>query len=73
MSALERAKAALGPADAPWIDPPVLLEELDELVDAGVTWVSVKARSPHRAAFLENIQRWGEEVLARYRARTKDG
>jgi probable F420-dependent oxidoreductase len=44
-------------------EPAVLLEEAERLAEIGVTWLTVKARSPDRATFLENIQRWGEEVL----------
>jgi probable F420-dependent oxidoreductase len=45
-------------------DPPVLLSEAEELASLGVTWLSIKLRSPDRATFLDNIARFGTEVIA---------
>jgi len=45
-------------------DPPVLLDEAEQLAAIGVTWLSVKLRSPDRATFLDNIERFGKDVLA---------
>ena len=46
-------------------DPPALLDEAAQLAEIGVTWLSVKARSPDRKTLLRNIERFGKEVLNR--------
>lgn len=51
------------PRGAENYEPAVLLDEIGELAEAGVTWVSVKARSPNRAEFINNIHLWREDVL----------
>jgi hypothetical protein len=45
------------------LDPPLLLEEIEQLTPLGVTWLSIKLRSPDRATFLANIERFGAEVI----------
>jgi probable F420-dependent oxidoreductase len=45
-------------------DPPVLLDEVEELAAIGVTWLSVKLRSPDRATLLDYIERFGKDVIA---------
>jgi hypothetical protein len=45
-------------------DPPVLLDEAARLAAIGVTWLSVKLRSPDRATYLDYIERFGKEVIA---------
>jgi probable F420-dependent oxidoreductase len=57
------------PRGAENYDPPAFLEEVERMAEIGVTWISVKARSPNRKAFLENIARWGEEVISKARTR----
>jgi probable F420-dependent oxidoreductase len=44
-------------------DPPVLLDEAERLADIGVTWLSVKLRSPSRGVFLDYVERFGKEVI----------
>ena len=41
------------------------IEEVHKLADVGVTWIMIEAPHPSRAAFLENVQWFGEEVIAR--------
>jgi probable F420-dependent oxidoreductase len=45
------------------LDPPVLLEEAGALAALGVTWLSIRLPSPSRAGFLENVERFGAEVI----------
>jgi len=42
-----------------------LLDEYAALAEAGVTWTTVSVPSPSRAAFVENVQWLGEEVVSR--------
>ncbi|HEV8296524.1 MAG TPA: TIGR03619 family F420-dependent LLM class oxidoreductase [Acidimicrobiales bacterium] len=44
-------------------DPPVLRDEAEQLAELGVTWLSVKLRSPDRGVFLDYIERFGKEVI----------
>jgi probable F420-dependent oxidoreductase len=44
-------------------DPPVLRQEAQKLGALGVTWLSVKLRSPNRAVFLDYVERFGKEVI----------
>ena len=41
------------------------IDELGALTEAGVTWTMVEAPHPSRQAYLENVQWFGEEVVAR--------
>jgi probable F420-dependent oxidoreductase len=41
------------------------IEALGELAAAGVNWATVDPRHPSRAAWIENVQWFGEEVIAR--------
>ncbi|MBV1689012.1 TIGR03619 family F420-dependent LLM class oxidoreductase [Novosphingobium sp. G106] len=43
------------------------LEELRGLADVGVTWAMVEPPHPSRQAYIENVQWFGEEVVARLR------
>jgi hypothetical protein len=47
----------------PRLDPPVLIEEAEELAGIGVTWLSVRLAAPSRAAYLDNVARFGAEVI----------
>jgi probable F420-dependent oxidoreductase len=42
-----------------------LIDEYAALYEAGVTWTTVSVPSPSRAAFIENVQWFGEEVVSR--------
>jgi probable F420-dependent oxidoreductase len=42
-----------------------MIDDYAALAAAGVTWTTVSLPSPSRAAFLENVQWFGEEVVAR--------
>ena len=44
------------------------LEAAAELADVGVTWAVAEPPHPSRQAYLENVQWFGEEVVARLRA-----
>jgi alkanesulfonate monooxygenase SsuD/methylene tetrahydromethanopterin reductase-like flavin-dependent oxidoreductase (luciferase family) len=44
-------------------DPPVLRAEAGQLAAIGVTWLSVKLRSPDRSTFLDYVQRFSDEVI----------
>jgi hypothetical protein len=46
-----------------------LLDEADELAELGVTWLSIKLASPDRATFVDNVARFGDEVIASDRRR----
>lgn len=41
------------------------IEELSQLKEIGVTWVTVKLQHPNRAAYIENVQWFSEEVINR--------
>jgi hypothetical protein len=41
------------------------LEAVAELKDAGVTWCGATLPHPSRAAFIEAVQWFGEEIIAR--------
>jgi probable F420-dependent oxidoreductase len=42
-----------------------LIDEYAALAEAGVSWTTVSVTSPSRAAFIENVQWLGEEVVSR--------
>jgi len=42
------------------------LEVLGQMAEAGVTWATVEPPHPGRQAYLENVQWFGEEVIARF-------
>ncbi len=42
-----------------------LIDEYAALVEAGVSWTTVSVPSPSRAAFIENVQWFGEEVASK--------
>jgi probable F420-dependent oxidoreductase len=42
-----------------------LIDEYAALADAGVSWTTISVPSPSRTAFIENVQWFGEEVVAR--------
>jgi probable F420-dependent oxidoreductase len=42
-----------------------LLDDYAALAEAGVTWTTVSVPSPSRAAFIENVQWLGEEVVSK--------
>jgi probable F420-dependent oxidoreductase len=42
-----------------------LVDEYAALAEAGVTWTTVSVPSPSRAAYIENVQWLGEEVVAK--------
>ena len=44
-----------------------LIDEYAALADTGVSWTTVSVPSPSRAAFIENVQWFGEEVASRVR------
>jgi probable F420-dependent oxidoreductase len=46
------------------------VDDYCELAEAGVTWATMSVPSPSRAAFVENLQWFGEEVAAKVRAQT---
>jgi alkanesulfonate monooxygenase SsuD/methylene tetrahydromethanopterin reductase-like flavin-dependent oxidoreductase (luciferase family) len=46
-------------------DPPALLDEAQQLSEIGVTWLSLKARSPSRKELLKNIERFAKDVIRR--------
>ena len=46
-------------------DTAQLLDEYAALAEAGVTWTTVSVPSPSRAAFIENVQWLGEEVVSK--------
>ena len=41
------------------------IEAVNELADVGVTWVMVEPPHPSRQGFIDNVQWFGEEVIAR--------
>jgi probable F420-dependent oxidoreductase len=43
------------------------IDAIGELAEVGVTWAMVELPHPSRASFIENVQWFGEEVLARLR------
>jgi probable F420-dependent oxidoreductase len=51
------------PHDTVWFDPQRLGDEAAELAELGVTWMSVRLPAPSLAALLENIERFGAEVV----------
>lgn len=59
----------LGPRETPGYGKPGKVQQYIDIVgalgEAGVTWVTVEAPHPSRQAYLENIQWFGEEVVAR--------
>lgn len=49
-------------------DPAGVAQAIDaygELAEAGVTWTTVGLPAPSRAAFAENVQWFGEEIVAK--------
>jgi probable F420-dependent oxidoreductase len=47
------------------VDTAKLIDDYAALADAGVSWTTVSMPSPSRAAFIENVQWFGEEVASR--------
>lgn len=43
------------------------LESIGELAEAGVTWAMIEPPHPSRQAYIENVQWFGEEVIAKLR------
>ena len=41
------------------------IDDLQQLKDAGATWVTLKLPHPNRAAYVENVHWFGEEVIKR--------
>lgn len=52
-------------------DTTKLIDEYAALADAGVSWTTISVPSPSRAAFIENVQWFGEEVASRVPGRPK--
>jgi probable F420-dependent oxidoreductase len=44
-------------------DPSRLVEEARQLAELGVTWLSVRLPAPSRKGYLENVERFGAEVV----------
>ena len=44
-------------------DPPRLLDEARRMAELGATWLSVRLPAPSRAGYLENVERFGAEVV----------
>jgi probable F420-dependent oxidoreductase len=44
-------------------DPPRLAREARRMAESGVTWLSVRLPAPSRAGYLENVERFGAEVV----------
>jgi probable F420-dependent oxidoreductase len=51
------------PYDSAVLDPDRLVAEAAELAELGVTWLSVRLPAPSRAGLLENVERFGAEVV----------
>jgi probable F420-dependent oxidoreductase len=47
------------------VDTPKLIDDYAALYDAGVTWTTVSLPAPSRAAFIEKVQWFGEEVACK--------
>jgi len=47
-----------------------LIDDYAALQEAGVSWTTVSVPSPSRAAFIENVQWFGEEVAAKVPVRS---
>ncbi len=45
------------------LDPPRLTQEAGRMAELGVTWLSVRLPAPSRAGYLENVERFGAEVV----------
>jgi probable F420-dependent oxidoreductase len=45
------------------LEPAWLLEEASQMAEMGVTWLSVRLAAPSRAGYLENVERFGAEVV----------
>jgi probable F420-dependent oxidoreductase len=45
-------------------DPPALKEEVAQLTEMGVTWISLAARAPDRKTFLKNIERYNKDFIS---------
>jgi probable F420-dependent oxidoreductase len=52
------------------VDTAKLIDEYAALAEAGVSWTTLSVPSPSRAAFVENVQWFGEEVVARIPGRS---
>lgn len=50
-------------------DPARAVDDYAALVEAGVTWTTTSVPAPGVDAFIENVQRFGEEVIAKARGR----
>lgn len=44
-----------------------VIDDYGRLAEAGVTWTTVSVLAPSRAAFIENVQWFGEEIAAKVR------
>jgi probable F420-dependent oxidoreductase len=55
------------PHHRPRLEPERVLAEAAELEAMGVTWLSIRLGAPSRAGYLENVERFGREVLAVWR------
>jgi probable F420-dependent oxidoreductase len=51
------------PHDATGFEPDRLVAEAAELAELGVTWLSIRLPAPSTAGLLENIERFGAEVI----------
>jgi probable F420-dependent oxidoreductase len=51
------------PHHRPLLDPGRLLDEAARMAELGVTWLSVRLPAPSRAGYLENVERFGAEVV----------
>jgi probable F420-dependent oxidoreductase len=45
------------------VNSDALIEEAAQMQHIGVTWLSIRLGAPSRAAFLENVERFGEEII----------
>ena len=45
------------------LEPEQLLDEAVKLESVGITWLSIRLNTPSRAAFLEEVERFGTEVI----------
>jgi hypothetical protein len=45
------------------LEPEQLVEEAAALEAIGVTWLSIRLAAPSRAGYLENVERFAQEVL----------
>ena len=57
----------MGRAPAP--DPDAFCEQVQALETIGVTWITIGLPATSRAEYLEHAARFGEQVIARLKAR----